>query len=304
MLKQSNRLWKYSKLSLQGVIGLVTVGHHTKTISHPETDEVLRSVSLLPGKHASKIVVILKLHVFNHPLEALSIAVIPGAETSSLLWPEINHFTSHVSRVWNNWSNSERWTHEDELTEFITDIVVDPEQEELILQENVEVDIGRPEQELICDKWESSLEQIAWSLFKWNSEQSLSGRSIVSSKLEWPGLIGIVCSSGVLEWDSEPRGWTEGKNSANQWLVRVTICEFLWGPSTTKNVLPCSKLNSGITTCGNEVEASLFGKVFPEVGESEHLLKENVVFLSSFWPLVEMVHYLSIWNHMLDGSKL
>jgi hypothetical protein len=45
--------------------------------------------------------------------------------------------------------NSERDTHKDSFTDFITDIIVYPEQEELILQEDVEIHIRCPEHKLI-----------------------------------------------------------------------------------------------------------------------------------------------------------
>jgi len=69
----------------------------------------------------------------NHPGEALPIAVVPGAETSSFLWPEINHFSSVISWIRDKGSDTERGTHEHELTPFIAYIIVNPEQEEFIL---------------------------------------------------------------------------------------------------------------------------------------------------------------------------
>lgn len=117
----------------------------------------------------------MEFHVFNHPLEALSVAVIPGAETSSLLWPQVNHLPCHVSWVSNDGCETEGNSHEDCLHEIVTNIIVNPEQEELIFQENVEVHISCPEQELVHSEWETSLKQIAGSLFKWDSAQGLGG---------------------------------------------------------------------------------------------------------------------------------
>jgi len=69
----------------------------------------------------------------NHPGEALSIGVVPGAETSSLLWPQINHFSSVISWIRDKGSDTERGTHKDGFAYFITYIIVYPEQEEFIL---------------------------------------------------------------------------------------------------------------------------------------------------------------------------
>ena len=133
----------------------------------------MESVPLLPGEHSSKIVVVVELHVLDHPLEALSVTIVPGAETSSLLWPQVNHLSSHVSWVSNNRGKSEGQTHENCFDEVVTNIIVDPEQEELIFHENVEVHISGPEEELVECQWETSLEQVSWSLLKWNSAKSL-----------------------------------------------------------------------------------------------------------------------------------
>ena len=118
----------------------------------------MHSVPLLPGEHASKIVVVVELHVFNHPLEALSVTIVPGAETSSLLWPKVNHFSCHVCWVSNDGGNSKGHTHEYSFHKVVTNIIVNPEQEELIFQENVEVHISCPEQELVESKWETSFQ--------------------------------------------------------------------------------------------------------------------------------------------------
>ena len=105
----------------------------------------------------------------NHPGEALPIAVVPGAETSSFLWPQVNHFSSHVCWVSNNRGESKGHSHECSFTEFVTNIIVNPEQKELIFQENVEVHVSCPEQELVESKWETTLKQVAGSFLKWNS---------------------------------------------------------------------------------------------------------------------------------------
>ena len=132
----------------------------------------------------------------------------------------------------------------------------------------------------------------------------MSSRGIVSSELNWPGLIGIVSSSSILKWNGQPAGWGESHNTTDQRLVRVAIDEFLWRPSTTENILPHSKLDSGVTTCSHETKSGLLGHVLPEIRQSEDLLEENIVFLSGLWPLVEIVHNLGTALNMLRWSKL
>ena len=85
----------------------------------------------------------------QHPGEALSIAIIPCAETSSFFWPEINHFSGVVGWVRDETGNAESGSHEYGFAHFVADVVVHPEQEELVLQENVKVNIHSPEQELV-----------------------------------------------------------------------------------------------------------------------------------------------------------
>ena len=125
--KISNRFRENGELSLQRIVSLVTVGHHTKRVCHPETDKVLETVSSLPSSHSSEVVVVLKFHIMKHPVEALSIAIIPCAETSSFLWPQINHFSRVVGWVRDETGNGERSTHEYALADFVADVIVHPE---------------------------------------------------------------------------------------------------------------------------------------------------------------------------------
>lgn len=157
---------------------------------------------------------------------------------------------------------------------------------------------------MIQGDWETALEEIAWSLLEWDSAESLSGRSVVSSELNWPGLIGIVSSSSILKRNGQPAGWGESHDTTDQGLVRVTVDEFLWRPSTTENILPCGELDSRVTTCSDETKSGLLGKILPEIRESEDLFEENVVFLSSLWPLIEIVHDLGTTLNVLRWSKL
>lgn len=114
-------------MGLQRVVSFVTVGHHTKTVSAPESDEVLSTVSSLPCSHTSKVVVVLEFHVMQHPGEALSIAIIPCAETSSFLRPEIDHLSGVIGWVRHETGETEGGSHEYSLAYFVADVVVHPE---------------------------------------------------------------------------------------------------------------------------------------------------------------------------------
>ena len=138
---------------------------------------------------------------------------------------------------------------EAEFTPIIRDIIVDPPQEELIFEPVINCHIGCPEHHLIDNQRESTLEQISWAFFKWNSNQSSNWRFVISAKIFWPGLISIVSSSSIFNWDGQPRCTTKSNKSTNCWFVRVGIWEFLGRPSTTIDILPCRKLNSSVTTC-------------------------------------------------------
>ena len=74
-------------MCFQRVVHFVTITHHAHVVSCPEGDVVWNTVSGHPSGHTSKIVVEMHVHVSDHPFEALSVAVVPGAETTSLFWP-------------------------------------------------------------------------------------------------------------------------------------------------------------------------------------------------------------------------
>jgi hypothetical protein len=86
-------------LGFQRIESLVTVGHHTKTVGHPESNIVVKTVSFKPSRVTSEAVEELDFHILYHPLKALSVIVIPSAETSSFLGPEIYHFPGQVGWV-------------------------------------------------------------------------------------------------------------------------------------------------------------------------------------------------------------
>lgn len=112
----------------------------------------------MPLSEVSHVTVREHVHIGDHPLSTVSVAVVPGAETTSFLWPEVNHFSDVIGWVRDSRSDSVRNSHEHEFTPVIAEVIVDPEQVELILQEDVMTAEESPVQELISCEWESSLE--------------------------------------------------------------------------------------------------------------------------------------------------
>jgi len=47
----------------------------------------------------SEEVIVLQFEIFYHPFGALSVAVVPSAEASSFLWPQVDHFSGLVEWV-------------------------------------------------------------------------------------------------------------------------------------------------------------------------------------------------------------
>ena len=47
----------------------------------------------------SEHVIVLQLDVFYEPFGTLSVAIVPCAETSSLLWPQVDHLSSLIQWV-------------------------------------------------------------------------------------------------------------------------------------------------------------------------------------------------------------
>ena len=87
----------------------------------------MHAVSSLPCNHSSEVVEVLKFHIMQHPGEALSIAIIPCAETSSFFWPEINHLSGVVGWIRDETGNAESCSHEYGFAHFVADVVVHPE---------------------------------------------------------------------------------------------------------------------------------------------------------------------------------
>ena len=127
----------------------------------------------MPSGEASEPIIEEHIHVSNHPLHALTVVVVPGAETTSLLGPDVNHFTNKVSWVSHDRRHGVCESHEAKLAPVVADVVVGPEQEELVLQEDVVTAEQSPVQELVESDWHSTSEQIGWALLDWDSKQSL-----------------------------------------------------------------------------------------------------------------------------------
>lgn len=117
----------------------------------------------------SEHVVVLELQVFYQPFGALSVTVVPGAEATSLLWPQVDHLSGLVEWVRDSGGNAEGESNKTSFAKIIADIIVHPPEEKLILDPDVEVAISHPEHELTCCNWECTLKQVSWSFFHWNS---------------------------------------------------------------------------------------------------------------------------------------
>jgi hypothetical protein len=48
----------------------------------------------------------------------------------------------------------------------------------------------------------------------------------------------------------------------------------------------------------------LLEELWPEVWQSENLLKENIVLRASLGPLVELVHYIDVTLEVINGFHL
>jgi len=96
----------------------------------------------------SKHVVVLELQVFYQPFGALSVTVVPGAEATSLLWPQVDHLSGLVQWVRDGGGHGEGEPNETSFAKIIADIIVHPPEEKLVLDPDVEVAIGHPKHEL------------------------------------------------------------------------------------------------------------------------------------------------------------
>ena len=188
----------------------VTIGHHAQGVCSPKPNEVDGSISAYPSPVTRQEVVAEHVVVFDLPLEALSIAVVPGAVAAALLRPQVNHLTCEVGRIGNDTTATEGEAHIDKLAIIVAEIIIEPHEEELVLIESVERAEGGPEKELVHGEWETSSEQICRTFLEGDAKESLSGRCIVPAQLQWPCFVSIVCASGILKWNDQGRSGKEG----------------------------------------------------------------------------------------------
>ena len=192
------------------VVTFVTIGHHAQGVCSPETNEVDGSISAYPSPVTRQEVVAEHVVVFDLPLEALSIAVVPGAVAAALLRPQVNHLTCEVGRIGNDTTATKGEAHIDELAVIVAEIIIEPHEEELVLIECVEGAEGCPEKELVHGEWETTSEQICWTFLEGDAKESLSGRCVVPSQLQWPCFVSVVCASGILEGNDQRTSREEG----------------------------------------------------------------------------------------------
>ena len=238
----------------------VTVGHHAQGVCHPQPYEVDGSVAAYPSPVPRQEVVAEHVVVFDHPLEALSIVVVPGAVAAALLRPQVNHLTCEVGRIGNDATAGEREAHVDKLAVVVAEIIIHPHEEELVLIEGIEGAVGGPEEELVHGEREAASEQVCRTFLEGDAKKGLRGRCVVPAQLQWPRLVRIVGAPSVLEGDNEGAGREEGHNCTDQMLEGVIVSVLLRGPRTTVNMLPEAELNSSAATCCHSSEDALFAE--------------------------------------------
>lgn len=112
----------------------------------------------MPLGKASEVVIELHVHVCDHPLCAASVAVVPSAETTSLLWPDVNHLSGEVGWIGKERSNEVRRCQEAKLDIVVTEVVVNVQEIESLLQPMVVTHHHGPVDHLISSKREASSE--------------------------------------------------------------------------------------------------------------------------------------------------
>ena len=113
------------------------------------------------------------VQILDHPFEALPVVVVPGAVATTLLGPQVDHLSGEVGRVGDRARHTEREDHVHQLAEVVREILIHPEEEELVLAECVQRSERSPEEELIHGKGESTSEQEGGTFLEGDPEQSL-----------------------------------------------------------------------------------------------------------------------------------
>ena len=129
----------------EGVVAFVRVGHHAEVVCDPNSTEVDETVSAHPLPVTCQEVEAMNVHVVDHPLEALSVVIVPGAVTTTLLGPQIDHLSCVVGGVGHGGGDRETEDHVNHLAVIVAEVLVDPEEEPLVLVEGVEGHESGPE---------------------------------------------------------------------------------------------------------------------------------------------------------------
>lgn len=144
--------------NFERVEGLIAVAHHTERVRHPECSEVDSAITTHPTPVAGQVVVGEHVHVLDHPLEALTVVIVPGAVTTALLRPEVDHLAGEVSGICKDTAARKTESHVEQLAVFVAEVLVHPHVEELVFVECVESAEGGPEEELVHGQGEAASE--------------------------------------------------------------------------------------------------------------------------------------------------
>ena len=245
--------WLYIgwELYLDGVETFVVVAHHAEVVCCPDCGEVNKSIAAHPLPVIGHEVVTKEVHVLDLPSEALLVAIVPCAVTSTFFWPDVDHLSSIVEWIGHDTCNAKGDSHVDQFDVVIWESLVEPKEEVLVLVEGEDGAECGPEQPLVQGEWCSSSEQVRWSLLEWNSEKSLCWWFIVSSQLSWPSFVSKVSSPCIFERNDQSTSWSESKDGTIEMLVGVIVGILLWWPCTSIDSLPHGELHSRTSSNGN-----------------------------------------------------
>lgn len=133
----------------EGVEGLIAVAHHAECVCHPKRSEVDSAIPTHPSPVARQVVVGEHVHVLDLPLEALAVVIVPGAVTTALLGPKVNHLAGEVGGIGQDTSAGETERHVNKFAVFVAEVLIQPQKEELVFVECVESAECGPEEELV-----------------------------------------------------------------------------------------------------------------------------------------------------------
>lgn len=244
---RSDGLGGDGELALDGAIRVVDVREHAQVVCHPQRDEVRDAVPSDPLSVPRQEVEVELIHVFDHPLGALAVAVVPGAVTAALLGPEVDHGAGEVERVGQEGGHAEAEAHKERLAPVVSEVLVHPEEEELVLQERVERAESGPEDKGARPDGEATLEEVAGALLKGDSDKGVDRGCVASAELSGPRFVGVVSAASVLEGDAREARGGKGLNRAQQVLESVLVSVLLRRGRATVDVLPCRQLHTDVS---------------------------------------------------------